>query len=412
MRMPAEWEPHSAVWFGWEEEYHSCNLVSAEIIKIIANKVQVKISVPSDSVMSVAKKFMYKQGIDTSMLEFSIFPGDRFWIRDYGPSFLIDDKGNLGATNFIYDANGNTNWLLEKYNNNKDSVAKYLKSDKLIKTSRIDSLIALYEHAQIRNSDLIHEGGATEVNGKGTLILCESTVFQRNPDRSIADVEKVFKKVLGVKKIIWMKQGLADDPQGYFRRIYGDYIGGGVGGHVDEFVRFVEPNTILLAWVDEKERYNNPINEINYVRLSENYEILKNSTDQDGKPFKIIKVPLPDLIEKKVAVRSKIDIWYETHDVAIGYFKESEAPAVGDSLIRIPASSYLNFFLTNGFVILPKYSHMGSSLVKEEKVKKIFEDHFPNRKIVFIDAMTLNWWGGGIHCITQQQPVSTRKISR
>jgi agmatine deiminase len=412
MHMPAEWEAQTAVWFGWEEEYHSCNLVSAEIIKIIANKVQVKISVPSDSVMSVAEKFMHEQGIDTSMLEFLICPGDRFWIRDYGPIFLIDDKGKLGATDFVFDANGNTNWYKEKYNNNNDSVAKYLKSDKLKITARIDSLIAVYEQAQIRKSDLIHEGGAMEVNGKGTLILCESTVFQRNPERSKEDVEQEFKEILGIKKIIWMKQGLADDPKGYFRRIFGDYIGGGVGGHVDEFVRFIDPNTILLAWVDEKERYDNPINEINYERLSENYKIIQNSTDQDGNPFKIIKVPLPDLIEKKVGVRSKIDIWYETYDVAVGNFKESEAPAVGDTVIRVPASSYLNFFLTNGLVILPKYSHIGSSPEKEETVKKIFEEYYPDRKIVFIDVMTLNWWGGGIHCITQQQPVSTRKINR
>ena len=118
MHMPAEWEPHSAVWFGWEEELHSLNSVSAEIIKIIAPKVKVKISVSSDSVLSVARKFMFEQGIDTSKLEFYILPGDRFWIRDYGPTFLIDEEGKLGATDFIFDANGNTNWFLEKYNNN------------------------------------------------------------------------------------------------------------------------------------------------------------------------------------------------------------------------------------------------------------------------------------------------------
>ena len=68
MHMPAEWEAQSAVWFGWEDEFHAQNFVSAEIIKIISNNVQIKISVSSDRLLSVAGKFMHEQGIDTSGL--------------------------------------------------------------------------------------------------------------------------------------------------------------------------------------------------------------------------------------------------------------------------------------------------------------------------------------------------------
>ena len=90
--MPAEWEEQPAVWFGWEEDLASFNFVSAEIIKSIINHVDIKMSVSSDSILSLAAKFMFEQGIDTSQLEFYILPGDRFWIRDYGPCFLINDK--------------------------------------------------------------------------------------------------------------------------------------------------------------------------------------------------------------------------------------------------------------------------------------------------------------------------------
>jgi agmatine deiminase len=138
--------------------------------------------------------------------------------------------------------------------------------------------------------------------------------------------------------------------------------------------------------------------------MSENLAILENSKDQNGNSFKIIKVPLPDLIEKKVVVRKKIDNLDSTYDVAKNWFKESEAPEIGDTLIRIPAASYLNFLLTNGLVILPTYSNVGSSIEKEKKVQSLFEKQFPDRKIIFIDVMPQNWFGGGIHCSAMQQP--------
>jgi agmatine deiminase len=265
--------------------------------------------------------------------------------------------------------------------------------------------MAKLEHAALIKSKAKHEGGAIEVNGKGTLILCEATVFQRNPELTKEELEKEFKQALGVSNIIWTKQGLADDPNHFFRRITGNYIGGGTGGHTDEFIRFANPTTILLAWVSEEEKELNPINKMNYERMEANYEILKQSKDQDGKPFTVIKVPLPDLIVKKVVARKYPDSEYmHTMDVRPGDFKPSEAPKLGDTLLRVPASSYLNYLVTNEIVLLPSYVQAGSSKEKEEAVWAIFAEQFPDREIKFIDAMPINWHGGGIHCSTQQQP--------
>ena len=77
---------------------------------------------------------------------------------------------------------------------------------------------------------------------------------------------------------------------------------------------------------------------------------------------------------------------------------------VGDSINLVAAASYLNFLVTNGVVVLPTYIHEGSSLDKEEKIKAIFNQVFPNRQQIFLDVANLNYNGGGIHCITQQQP--------
>ena len=405
--MPAEWEPHDAVWLGWEKDsLRGYYPAVVNIIKALAENVTVKIAFHNDTLLQKAKAYLASQGVDSSMYKTYIMPGERYWIRDHGAAFLVNGKGELGVADFAWNSYGYPGFLEVKYNGNKDSVDHYLNLRKefRLKTATVDSLMAVAEGATILKTDVNHEGGAIEVNGAGTLILCEATVFQRNPDLKKEYIETEFKRVLGVSNIIWVKKGLADDPQNFLRRIAPGYYGGGTGGHTDEFVRFANANTILLAWVDEKEKDLNPVNQLNYERMNENYNILKNAKDQDGKPFTIIKVPLPDLITKKIKAREKIDSLEVTFDVDMKSFVPAEAPAIGDSILRVPAGSYMNYLVTNGTVLLPAYTAYGSSREKEEQVRNIFEEQFPGRKIVFIDAIMLNWSGGGIHCSTQQQP--------
>jgi agmatine deiminase len=409
--MPAEWEQHEAIWLGWEKDtirgYYP-PIVKA--IKTLTPNVMVKIAFNSDSLMQVAKHYLVSQKVDTTNIRFYIMPGDRYWIRDHGAAFLINRKGELGVADFSWNGYGRPGFLKEKYNGNMDSVQKYLDKYKVYsqKTGSVDSLMAVAEGAKILKTDVVHEGGAIEVNGKGTLILCEATVFERNPDLKKEYIESEFKRVLGVSKIIWMKKGLADDPLHFFRKITGNYYGGGTGGHTDEFVRFANATTILLAWVDESEKDLNPINQINYKRMSDNFRILESSTDQDGNPFTIIKVPLPDFMYNKVAVRKKIEENEVTLDIELDGFIPSEAPKLGDSVLRIPAASYMNYLVTNGLIMLPTYTAIGSSKEKEERVEKIFKEYFPDRKVVFFDMMPQNWEGGGLHCSTQQQPLKSR----
>ncbi len=406
--MPAEWEPHDAVWLGWEGDASQYHPVVVNLIKTLMPHVMVKVAAHSDSLLKVAKNYLYQHQIDTSKIKFYVVPGDRYWIRDHGAAFLLNAKGELGIADFAWNRCGYPGWLKYKYGSNQDSIRKYmnLRYESIKETGKVDSLMAVVEGAAIQKTNIIHEGGAIEVNGKGTLILCEATVLDRNPDRSREEIENEFKRVLGVTNIIWLKKGLAEDPLSKGGRfISGKYFSAwGTGGHTDEFARFVNPNTIMLAWISEEEKELNPLNKINYKRMNENLKILEQAKDQDGKPFNIIKVPLPDIIVKKVVAREDIDDRETTFDVRVSSFKKSEAPKIGDTLLRVPASSYLNYLVTNGLVILPAYIQAGSSKEKEERVRKIFQQQFPNRQIVFIDVMPQNWEGGGIHCSTQQQP--------
>ena len=403
--MPAEWEQQDAVWLGWEADSSlGFYPVVAEMIKTLTPTVTVKIAFDSDSLMQTAKNYLKRQQIDTSNIRFYVMPGDRYWIRDHGAAFLINIKGELGVADFDWNLYGFPQFLKEKNNNNQDSVNKYLNKilPSINKSGAVDSLMAVAEGAKIFKTKVVTEGGNIEVNGKGTLIVCESAMKNRNPELTKEFMESELKNVLGVSTVIWIKQGLAEDPNGFYRRITGNYVGGGVQ-HSDEFVRFSNANTILLAWVDEAEKDLNPINKMNYQRLNETFQTLKNATDQDGKPFNIVKVPLPDLITKKIVAiqdyTSKV-----SYDIPANRFYISEAPKVGDTLLRVPASSYLNYLVTNGLVLISSYTSEGSSKEKEDRVRKIFEEQFPKRKIVFINAMPQNWHGGGIHCSTQQQP--------
>jgi agmatine deiminase len=374
------------------------------MIKTLTPTVTVKIAFDSDSLMQTAKNYLKRQQIDTSNIRFYVMPGDRYWIRDHGAAFLINIKGELGVADFDWNHYGFPQFLKEKNNNNQDSVNKYLNKilPSINKSGAVDSLMAVAEGAKIFKTKVVTEGGNIEVNGEGTLIVCESAMKNRNPELTKEFMESELKNVLGVSTVIWIKQGLAEDPNGFYRRIIGNYVGGGVQ-HSDEFVRFSNANTILLAWVDEAEKDLNPINKMNYQRLNETFQTLKNATDQDGKPFNIVKVPLPDLITKKIVAiqdyTSKV-----SYDIPANRFYISEAPKVGDTLLRVPASSYLNYLVTNGLVLISSYTSEGSSKEKEDRVRKIFEEQFPKRKIVFINAMPQNWHGGGIHCSTQQQP--------
>jgi len=91
-------------------------------------------------------------------------------------------------------------------------------------------------------------------------------------------------------------------------------------------------------------------------------------------------------------------------EVPIAAFIPSEAPKEGDTLLWLPAATYLNYLVTNGVVLLPTYAGIGTSKEREDAVKRIFAEQFPNREILFFDVLGQNFSGGGIHCSTQQQP--------
>lgn len=196
--MPAEWEKQDAVWLGWQADSTlGFYPVVREMIKTLTPKVTVKIAFDSDSLMQTAKSYLKRQQVDTSNIKFYVMPGDRYWIRDNGAAFLVNSNGELGVADFGWNHYGFPQFMKEKYNNNQDSINKYLNKRLLsmTKSGTVDSLMAVAEGAKIFKTTVVAEGGNIEVNGKGTLIVCKAAMKNRNPDLTKEFMESEFKKV-------------------------------------------------------------------------------------------------------------------------------------------------------------------------------------------------------------------------
>ena len=158
-----------------------------------------------------------------------------------------------------------------------------------------------------------------------------------------SDYNKIFKKYFGVDTVIWLNKGIEGDD---------------THGHVDDIARFVDHDKIFLAYEKNKK-------DKNYKKLNENLKILKKNIS-NGINLKIEKIPMPKPI----------------------YINKTRVPA-----------SYLNFYISNKFILLPIFND-----AKDKYVIKIFKRQFKGRRIIPINCSDLIWGFGAIHCLTQQEP--------
>jgi agmatine deiminase len=254
----------------------------------------------------------------------------------------------------------------------------------------------------IVESALTIEGGEIELNGEGTAMLVESFTKPRHPGMNANQFDSLLNVSLGVSNIIWLKEGVAEDPsslQSY--KISDNIYGFGVGGHVDEFARFA--NTILLAFPDSGNLDDDPVKRINYERMKKNFAILSKAKDEEGNTFEIIKIPTPDIPNYK----SIIDTTQHQRLQIRSIMNRNQRLKHGDTINFIPAVSYLNYVMLNDLVIIPQYWQEGlpeKIKIKDNQVKSLFESLFPEKDIIQLNPIGLNYAGGGFHCWTQQIP--------
>lgn len=387
--MPAEFEPQEAVYVGWFNNPQK-DSVAAQIVSALYNSVQVKIFYSKELMKHNANLLLSGYGIDSNKI---------IWIkdslrydfpRDPGPIFLINKKGEMKIADFNWNLYGfpyvYNGFQLEKFDTLYGEIEKR-------EAARLG--------IDVISSEIVNEGGAFEVNGNGVMMAIEETALQRNPGKSINKIEKEYLRLTGCKKIIWLKRAVIHD-RAFDGPTVDNWFTGGANGHIDEMARFVSPNTILLAQISEEERTGNPISKIDYGILEENFKILQQATDIDGKPFQIIRVPSPNLNVPNYFTEIIVnDEWKADGSLNLSSFTN------GDTIRITKAVSYMNFFISNEVVLSAMYWKEGmpeSERKKDEEVKKILEQVFPERKIIQINPLAINRGGGGIHCTTQQQP--------
>ena len=374
----SEFEEQEYIWLSWVESgflggepfYYTALNAIMEITPYC--KVRLFYGLQNNLTKEQLEKRIYQKliesNVDTSRVK--LFYNDQYYgaIQDPGPIFLRSTKGEFALADF-----------------------KFNHPDK--RTEWIDKNVASKLNLPTISSDMISEGGAWQTNGKGIMLLVESVELDRNKSMTKQQIENEYKRVLGVKKIIWLKNGLKEEEWG---KLDNGLFGIGTGGHVDEFCRFVDESTLLLTEVSEGARNRSEIERESYERMEANFEILKNSTDQDGRPFNIIRIPTAELMTKQIVYSSLSDTekyWFEN--------------ATKDTVEFYLASSYTNFVIANGVVVTAKYWTEGLSdeiAIKDAEAKRILEMAFPNRKIIQIDCMPLNHDGGGLHCHSRSEP--------
>ncbi len=210
--------------------------------------------------------------------------------------------------------------------------------------------VAEWAGAERVNSELVNEGGGIHVDGLGTVLVTETVQRDpgRNPGLSRADIEVELARTIGATQVIWLPRGLTRDSDTF-----------GTRGHVDIVATIASPGVVLLH--DQRDGAHP-----DHAVTAEIRAVLGDAVDSCGKPFEIVDLPAPRVLRD-----------------AEGFVDYS----------------YVNHVLVNDGVIACSFDDPFDG-----EAVAVLRDVYPGREVVTIDARPLFERGGGIHCITQQQP--------
>lgn len=401
-RVPAEWEPQEAVYLAacrcnefdpsqFAQGNKSVLDVQLQMIQALVDVVQVRI-IASPHQKNRYLTALKEAKIDPSRVEFIKVPHCDIWLRDTGPIWAHS------ATELTSIWLGFNNWGYYEFIEGQWAdcdIPNYLPRN-----------LAEEIDANCFRTPLMGEGGDKSFNGLGSLICCKAVEKNRNPSLSLSELEMLLKASFNVSNIIWVDHGLADDTLTFQTHANFDNanLPGGVytplctGGHVDEFCRFVGSSTVLLADVHSSRLCNmSEIEQITHRNLSEDLFMLQQQTDQYGQPLEIVRMPLPPNMIYSVDQRDPI---YST-------IRELKGVNVDGPIKVILAASYCNYLISNGVICFPQYYLPGMApIFKEidEEAFSIISSLFPKHKIIPINPRPVNAGGGGMHCISNNQP--------
>jgi len=325
--MPAEWAPHARCWMAWpcrhelwRDRLAAVRAAHAEVARAIARFEPVTMVTRLGD--GAGARDMLGNRIPIIEL-----PLNDSWMRDIGPTFLVNRSGALAGAAWQFNAWGG------KYRDYADD-------------ARIAARLLAHLGVPCFEAPFVLEGGAIHVDGEGTALVTEQCLLNpnRNPALKRVDVEDQLRAWLGVQTIIWLDKGLIDDE---------------TDGHVDNLACFARPGVVLALSEDDYLEPNFPV-------LAENLERLRKATDARGRRLEVVPIRQP--AERRVAGR------------------------------RLPLS-YINYYRANGAIVMPRFDDP-----RDADAERVLRGVFPDLAIATVSALEIVRGGGGIHCVTQQQP--------
>ncbi|MEO5743444.1 MAG: agmatine deiminase family protein [Terracoccus sp.] len=357
--MPAETELHECTWMAWPttgytlgdttEEADQARATWAAVAGAVAQFEPVRMVVsPGD--LAVARSWL---GSGIELVPAAL---DDAWMRDIGPTFVVSRRpGAASGGSVDRDAPdpvdpadpgerrlGAVDWVFNGWGAQPWASWEH--------DARIGSFVAGMAGAERISSPLVNEGGGIHVDGIGTVLLTETVQLDpgRNPGLSRADVEIELARTIGATAFVWLPRGLTRD-----------YDQFGTRGHVDIVATLPAPGVVLLH---EQRDPAHP----DHAVSRQLRELLEAARDARGERFEVIGVPAPRTVT------------------------DGQGPVDW---------SYLNHLVVNDGVIACIFGD-----ANDEPALRLLAQAYPGRQVVGVDARPLFDRGGGIHCITQQQP--------
>ncbi|MEZ0130067.1 agmatine/peptidylarginine deiminase [Flavobacterium sp. LBUM151] len=319
-RFPAEWEkqqgivlcfPHNGN--DWPGKYEAVQWAFVEFIKKVATFETVFLVVADEKLKEKVAGMLESARVNMANVSYIIHKTNRSWMRDSGP-IVVKNGSEREALNFNFNG-----WA--KYKN--------YQLDKFVPSKVADFIDVPLTQVMYKGKPVIVEGGAIDVNGRGTLLTSEEclmhpTIQVRNKNFTKEDYEAVFKEYLGVTNVIWLGDGIEGDD---------------THGHIDDLCRFVNEDTIVTIVETDK-------NDANYKPLQDNLKRLQNAKLEDGKSPTIVALPMPKRVD----------------------FED----------LRLPAS-YANFLILNNCVLVPTFNDSNDRVALN-----ILSECFPDREVIGI----------------------------
>ena len=348
-RMPAEFEPHDGCWMAWPERGDNWRL-GAEPAQRAYVEVATAIAASEPVTMGVSDTcFEHARGLLPESVRVVELATDDAWLRDTGPTFVVDGRGGRRGVDWHFNAwGGHLGGLYAPWDRDERVARKVLE----------------VEGADRYRAPLVLEGGAVQVDGEGTVLSTEECLLNpnRNPELAREQIEAALLDYLGAEKVVWLGRG-----------VFGDET----DGHVDNLACFAAPGVVLLTWTDDEADPQHAISR-------DARERLEAATDARGRSFEVVPLPSPGPL-------------LSTDEEAAGVeLVPGTKPRRGGERL---AASYANFYAGNDRIVFPLLDER-----TDAAAAAVLGERFPGREVVGVPGREILLGGGNVHCITQQVP--------